>query len=57
MDTSFYILMGILACLSLFNLLNAKRQRQSKARTLGMWFNGLGFVLIIVAIIIAVFIN
>lgn len=55
MGTSFYVLMGIIACLSLVNLLNAKRQKQSKARTFGMWFNGLAFVLIAVALIIAIF--
>ncbi|MCM1036621.1 MAG: hypothetical protein NC406_04775 [Bacteroides sp.] len=54
MSTSFYILMGILACLSIINLLNAKRRSQSKARTFALWFNGLALTLILLALTIAI---
>ena len=57
MDISFYVLMSVLACLSLINLLNARRSQQSRARTFGMWFNGLAISLIVVALIIAILIK
>ena len=57
MATSFYALMSVLACLALFNFDNAEHQKPSTVRTVGVLINGLAFVLIVVAIIIAVFIK
>lgn len=54
MDEAFYIWMGALACLSLLNLLNAKRQKKSKARTIAVWTTGLAVALIAAAIVIAI---
>ena len=55
MDEAFYVWMGALACLSLLNFLNAKRWRNSKARTIAVLTTGLAVALIAVAIVIAVF--
>ena len=53
MATSFYIIMSILGVLSIMNLCNAIAQKKSKARTFGIWINGLALVLTTTALIIA----
>lgn len=53
METSFYIMMGILGVLSALNLFITKNQKKSKARTVGMWANGFALVMIVIAVAIA----
>lgn len=53
MGTSFYIIMGIFGGISALNLCNAIAQKKSKARTFGIWLNGLALALIIIALLIA----
>lgn len=57
MNTSFYILMGILGGISAINMFTSNAQKKSKARTFGIWFNGIALALIIIAIIIALVIK
>lgn len=57
MGTAFYILMGILGVLCLINFFSAKAQKKSKVRTFGMWVNGVPLLMILLAIIIAVFLK
>lgn len=53
MSTSFYVLMGILGCLTAFNLFAARGQKESKARQFGIWLNCAALALIILAIVIS----
>lgn len=57
MSTSFYIWMGVLAVISAINMLSAKAQKKSKARTFGIWFNGLALAMIVIATAIALIIK
>ena len=57
METSFYVIMGIVSGISALNMFTAIAQKKSKARTFGIWFNGLALVLIIIALIIALIIK
>lgn len=45
--------MGILGGISAMNIFMANAQKKSKARTFGIWVNGLALVLIIIALTIA----
>mgnify|MGYP006872108863 FL=1 len=45
--------MSIAGIISAINMFTAIAQKKSKARTFGIWFNGSAFVLIIIALIIA----
>lgn len=49
--------MGIVSGISALNMFTAIAQKKSKARTFGIWFNGLALVLIIIALIIALIIK
>lgn len=57
MGTSFKILMAILGVLSAINMLIAYNQKASKARTFGVWFNGIALFFIAIALIINLVIN
>lgn len=57
MNISFFSLMGIIGGLSAINLLIVNAQKKSKARTLGLWFNGLLLGLVATAVIVAVVIQ
>lgn len=57
MGASFYIFMGILCGVCAINMFAANAQKKSKARTFGIWFNGVALALIIIAIVIALVIN
>lgn len=54
MGSSFYILMSILGCISVINICAAKGQKSTKVRTFGLWFNGIGLFLIVLAVVIAI---
>lgn len=49
--------MGILGGISAINMFTSNAQKKSKARTFGIWFNGIALALIIIAIIIALVIK
>lgn len=55
MGAAFYIIMGVLGGLCAINLYTVGKQEKSRIRTFSLWLNGLALVLIVAAIVIALF--
>lgn len=55
MNSSFYLLMWIFGAMAGLNLILARKQNDSKFRTIGILFNEFALVCIVIAVIISFF--